>query len=231
MSEMTLTIDAALARKVAVAYARLGGLQTGAAPALDDLLDRELARLRTRDAGRTAGQIERLAPARRLYRAIGLDPTRHRPSPEALLRRLLRGDPFPRIHPAVDLANLWACEHGLPVGLYDAGRIAGERITLRLGLPGETYDGIRRPEIHLEGRLVLADRDGPFGNPTADSRRTAVGPATRDVLAVLFAPADYPRDRLFFWLGWLEEKARTLLGAGEARLGLAEEDDGSGPAC
>ena len=226
---MVLVIDARLVSRVAAVYARLCGLRKGASPELDELLDREVAHLRARDAGRTAGQIERLAPARRLYRAIGLDPTRHRPSPEALLRRLLRGDPFPRVHPAVDLANLWACEHGLPVGLYDAGRIAGEHITLRLGLPGEKYAGIRRPEIHLEGRLVLADTDGPFGNPTADSRRTAVGPETRDVLAVLFAPADYPGDRLFSWLGWLEERARTLLGAGETRLGRAA-DAGSGSA-
>ncbi|RMF76542.1 MAG: hypothetical protein D6738_01305, partial [Acidobacteria bacterium] len=177
----------------------------------DALVAAEIGRMRTADKGRTAGQIERL----------GLDPTRHRPSPEALLRRVLRGDPFPRVHPAVDLANLWALEHGLPVGLYDAGRIEGRRITLRLGRPGEVYAGIRRPEIRLEGRPVLADAAGPFGNPTADSLRTAVGEHTEDALAVLFAPADHPDDELARWLAWLEERARTLLSAGAVATGMS----------
>ncbi len=33
---------------------------------------------------------------REMYRRVGLDPTRTRPSNEALLRRVRRGDPFPR---------------------------------------------------------------------------------------------------------------------------------------
>ncbi len=175
-------------------------------------IERAVEELRARFAGRTAGEIPHLRPARALYRAIGIDPTKRRPSPEALLRRLLRGDPFPRVHPAVDLGNLWAILSGLPVGLYDTARIVGDEIVLRIGREGEAYPGIRRPEIHLAGRLVLADREGPFGNPSADSARTAVGEASRDLLYVMFAPTDTDIGLLDRWAGWLRERAEAHLG-------------------
>ncbi len=188
----------------------------GIAPPADDALRLEIGRevesLRQRYAGRTAGEIPHLRPARALYRAIGIDPTKRRPSPEALLRRILRGDPFPRIHPAVDLGNLWAILSGLPVGLYDTGRITGEEIVLRLGREGEAYAGIRRPEIHVAGRLVLADAAGPFGNPSADSARTAVDGASRDLLFVMFAPAETDIGLLDRWTTWLRERGEAYLG-------------------
>jgi DNA/RNA-binding domain of Phe-tRNA-synthetase-like protein len=43
--------------------------------------------------------------------------------------------------------------------------------------------------VNLEGRLLLADDDGPFGAPTSDSLRSSITPATRDVAVVLFCPA------------------------------------------
>ena len=36
--------------------------------------------------------------------------------------------------------------------------------------------------------MTLADSAGPFGNPSADSRRTSVTTATVKCLAVIFAP-------------------------------------------
>ena len=52
--------------------------------------------------------------------------------------------------------------------------------------------GIRKDVVHLGGRLTLADRHGPFGNPTSDSARTMVRPATTTALVVIFAPRDLP---------------------------------------
>src|SRR5207247_2419780 len=43
--------------------------------------------------------------ARKLYRKFGTDPTRTRPSSEALLRRVKKGEPLPRINSLVDVAN------------------------------------------------------------------------------------------------------------------------------
>jgi DNA/RNA-binding domain of Phe-tRNA-synthetase-like protein len=141
-------------------------------------------------AGRQPSEIEGLAPARRLYRAFGIDPTSTRPSSEALLRRILQGKPFPAINSAVDVCNLCSATFLLPIGLYDTAKIRGN-VTLRRGGPGESYPGIRKDAVNVAGRPVLVDREGPFGNPTSDSHRTSVDPATTSLWMVIFAPSDY----------------------------------------
>ncbi len=62
------------------------------------------------------------------------------------------------------------------------------RVTLRIGLPAEQYQGIRKDVVHVGGRLTLADEAGPFGNPSSDSSRTMVTPSTTRALAVIFVP-------------------------------------------
>ena len=47
--------------------------------------------IRLEHQGKTAGQVDGVSEARALYRKIGLDPTKTRPSSEALLRRILKG--------------------------------------------------------------------------------------------------------------------------------------------
>jgi len=135
--------------------------------------------------------IPALGEARRLYRAAGVDPTRTRPSSEALLRRVLREQPLPRVNAAVDAINLASLHFLLPIGLYDLDRVRGD-IELRRGRADEAYPGIRKGEVHLEGRLGLFDAAGPFGSPTSDSPRTSVDGTTRRLLAIVFATSAYP---------------------------------------
>lgn len=137
---------------------------------------------------RTTPPAERAA-VRSMYRRVGIDPTKTRPSSEALLRRVRRGDSLPRINTLVDICNWCSLEMQLPYGLYDLNRIDGD-VTLRRGVAGEQYPGIRKDVVHVAGRLVLVDTGGPFGNPTSDSSRTMVTIATRRVLAVIFAPQE-----------------------------------------
>ena len=124
-----------------------------------------------------------------MYKRVGLDPTRHRPSSEALLRRVRKGEPLPRINSMVDVCNWCSLEFQLPYGLYDAARIEGD-VVLRLGHEGESYPGIRKDDVHVGGRITLADSVGPFGNPSSDSARTMVTTATSRALLVVFAPAE-----------------------------------------
>lgn len=132
---------------------------------------------------------------REMYRRIGLDPTKTRPSNEALLRRVRRGDSFPRVNGLVDAVNLTSLEVQLPYGVYDRSAISGA-VVLRLGTDGEAYDGIRKDTVHVAGRLTVADDRGPFGNPTSDSARTMVTTGTTEALVVVYAPAATPRDTL-----------------------------------
>ena len=136
-----------------------------------------------------------VAAVRTMYKRVGLDPTKTRPSSEALLRRVRKGDPLPRINSLVDVCNWCSLEFQLPYGLYDAAHVEGD-IELRLGREGESYPGIRKDDVHVAGRLTLADARGPFGNPTSDSARTMVTTATTSAIVVVFAPAEMNGARL-----------------------------------
>jgi DNA/RNA-binding domain of Phe-tRNA-synthetase-like protein len=154
----------------------------------DPALDAPLAAAES--ALRAGGADEAdLTATRAMYRRFGIDPTKTRPSSEALLRRVRKGDPLPRINTLVDVCNWCSAEAQLPYGLYDAAQIAGD-IELRRGRPGEEYAGIRKDAVHVEGRPVLVDARGPFGNPTSDSARTMVTTATTQLLVVVYAPRD-----------------------------------------
>jgi DNA/RNA-binding domain of Phe-tRNA-synthetase-like protein len=130
-----------------------------------------------------------------MYKRVGLDPTKTRPSSEALLRRVRKGDSLPRINSLVDVCNWCSLEFQLPYGLYDAAHVEGG-IELRLGRDGESYPGIRKDDVNVAGRLTLADARGPFGNPTSDSARTMVTTSTTSAIVVVFAPSETSAARL-----------------------------------
>ena len=102
------------------------------------------------EAGVRLHPPEESAAVRAMYRRTGLDPTRRRPSSEALLRRVRKGEGLPRINSLVDVCNWCSLEFQLPYGLYDLDRIEGD-VMLRLGEEGEAYAGIRKDESTLPG--------------------------------------------------------------------------------
>jgi DNA/RNA-binding domain of Phe-tRNA-synthetase-like protein len=153
-----------------------------------------------------SGDVPGAADARTLYKALGIDPTKTRPSSEALLRRVLKGEGLYRINTLVDAMNLCSLRAQLPFGLYDLGRVEPP-VVLRRGRPGESYEGIRKAAVNVEGRPVLADAHGAFGNPTSDSARTMVTLETRAALVTVYAPTSHGESRL---ARVLEETEATL---------------------
>lgn len=154
---------------------------------------------------------ETLQKVRRLYHRLGVDPTKWRPSPEALVRRVVTGRELYQVNTAVDVINWCSLETRLPYGLYDTAHISGD-VVFRLGREGETYKGIRKDVLTAGGKPVLADALGPFGSPTADSERTMVRLETKELLIVAFGPAEVAeaevrqatrlaRERLTQWCG------------------------------
>lgn len=157
----------------------------------------------------------RVALVRAMYRRFGIDPTRTRPSSEALWRRVRRGLSWPRINTLVDACNRCSLETQLPFGVYDLDRVSGA-IALRRGAAGDHYEGIGKPVVHLSGRPALYDRTGPFGNPTSDSARTRITPDTARALLVVYAPRPVPPAEL---AAVLDRSAACVLetsGGGEA---------------
>lgn len=164
-------------------------------------------------------QVPGVEWARRLFSSVGIDPTKHRPSSEALLRRAMKGTPLHQVNTLVDAINWCSLELLLPVGLYDAGHVKGD-VTLRLGRPGEVYDGINKGPVNVGGRLTVADETGPFGSPISDSLRTAITPATTRALAILFAPAGFSEDDLAEGVELLAERGRAWCGGETERTDL-----------
>jgi DNA/RNA-binding domain of Phe-tRNA-synthetase-like protein len=136
--------------------------------------------------GEAASTDPVIAGVRAAFKTIGKDPSRYRPSSEALTRRILSGKGLYMVNNIVDCGNLVSLMTGVPVGCYDAAWIKGEEISLRVGQPGETYEGIGKGELNLECLPVLADSEGAFGTPFSDSARTAVSDTTTDLMFVLY---------------------------------------------
>lgn len=126
-----------------------------------------------------------ISATRRMYRQVGWEPTKYRPSSEALVRRILQDKGLYRINNLVDYGNLVSARFHLPMGLYDSDKIEGD-IIIDVGKDDEFYEGISKPKITATGKIILRDNKGIFGNPTADSRRTSILDNTTHILAVFF---------------------------------------------
>jgi DNA/RNA-binding domain of Phe-tRNA-synthetase-like protein len=130
--------------------------------------------------------IPEIIAARNGYRAIGKDPSRYRPSQEALLRRVLRGKGLAKINSVVDVNNLISLRSRHSLGSYDLDQTKGA-IKFRIGLKGESYKGIRKETINFEGLPVFADEVGPFGSPTSDSDRAMIRLTTTRVMMAIIS--------------------------------------------
>ena len=131
--------------------------------------------------------LPQAAEVRRLFRQAGTDPTRYRPSSEALLRRVLKGEPLPAIHPLVDLNNCLSIALVVPSCVMPEGSFAPP-LRLRRGAAGERFSSLRG-DFDLADKPLLADGEGPFGTPISDSLRVAVAPETTRAWIVVYLPA------------------------------------------
>jgi DNA/RNA-binding domain of Phe-tRNA-synthetase-like protein len=160
------------------------------------------------------------AAVRTMYKKVGIDPTKTRPSSEALLRRVRKGDAIPRINSAVDIVNWCSLEFQLPYGLYDSSKISGP-VTMRRGADGEKYAGIRKDDVNVGGRITIADTIGAFGNPTSDSARTMVTPAATELLVIVYAPMEIAKSQLESVVRITGERLQLITGGSPTRTSAA----------
>lgn len=126
-----------------------------------------------------------IAATREAYKRCGKDPSRYRPSAEALRRRLMRGLALYQIDTLVDLINLVSLRTGYSIGGFDADKIEGTDLELGIGRAEEPFEGIGRGVLNIEGLPVYRDRTGGIGTPTSDNERTKMGLDTRHILALV----------------------------------------------
>ena len=132
-------------------------------------------------------EMPAIQATRMAYKKCGKDPSRYRPSSEALCRRLLRGIPLYQIDTLVDLINLASIYSGHSIGGFDLDKIQGDKLVLGIGKAGEPYVGIGRGELNIEGMPVYRDEVGGVGTPTSDNERTKITSETTHLLAIMNA--------------------------------------------
>ena len=153
--------------------------------ALWEEINRELDDYRLRYTTDSIKEMPAIQATRRIYKALGKDPSRYRPSGEALVRRTLQGKSLYQIDTAVDLINLASIAYGYSIGGFDADKIEGEVLTLGVGREGEPYEGIGRGQVNICGLPVYRDAMGGIGTPTTDHERTKLSLSTTHLLALV----------------------------------------------
>lgn len=126
-----------------------------------------------------------IVATREAYRACGKDPSRYRPSAEALRRRLLRGLELYQIDTLVDLINLVSLRTGYSIGGFDADKVVGKELRLDIGRHEEPFEGIGRGVLNIESMPVIRDAVGGIGTPTSDNERTKMSVDTTHILAII----------------------------------------------
>ena len=157
----------------------------GSSPALSQeflQLQNEVAKIYNIEA---LTQLPPILAVRTMYKKLDFDPARYRPASEALVRRVLQHKGVYYVNSAVDASNYCSLKYLMPFGLYYLDKIEGEIRYPRQH--GGTYVNIGGNQVSTEGKPFLTDSLGVFGNPTSDSRRTAVSLATKNLLSVVFA--------------------------------------------
>ena len=184
---MQITIDARLLKKcprTALGWVT-ARVEAGASPeALIEEMKTRVTGILKLPYPRSVLESPQVTATRAAYKALGKDPARYRGSAEALLRRVVAGKGLPQINAVVDVINLVSVESRLPVGLYDLAAVSGD-VVFRAGHAGETYKGIGKYDLNLEGMPLFADAIGPHGSATSDSERTMVTTETKQVLAII----------------------------------------------
>jgi DNA/RNA-binding domain of Phe-tRNA-synthetase-like protein len=123
---------------------------------------------------------------RNFYWKLDIDPTKTRPSGEALLRRVLHERELPRISTVVDAYNIASMKTIIPISGFDKDRL-NPPFHIRFAKNGETFTGIsmNKPITLTDKMLVLADEDQILCiYPYRDSEHTKITKQTRNLLIV-----------------------------------------------
>jgi DNA/RNA-binding domain of Phe-tRNA-synthetase-like protein len=126
-----------------------------------------------------------IAEWRQVFKATGTNPSRYRPSVEALYRRIKKQNYLQPVHSAIDLNNFFSLQYEVPIGIYDTEQINGP-VFLKIGEDGEEYVGLNGRNNSLKDMIVSADETGPFGSPFVDSERTKVTEVTKQALQIIY---------------------------------------------
>lgn len=178
-------------------------------------IDAFSADFRTKHKMEDIGKRKAIAATRQAYKNLGKDPSRYRPSAEALCRRIIKDINLYQIDTLVDLVNLVSLKTGYSIGGFDADKIKGN-LVLGVGKAGEKFEAIGRGLLNIEGLPVYRDEIGGIGTPTSDEERTKITAETTRLLMIIngYSGKERLQEATDYAVGLLEKFA----GANEIKL-------------
>ena len=148
-------------------------------------MEAEIQRIKSVCALEEINKRPEIAATRKVYKILGKDPNRYRPSAEALCRRILREIPIYKVSTLVDVINLVSIRSGFSIGGFDLEKIEGEEIRLEAGTSDDEFEAIGRGFLNVEGLPLYKDKTGGIGTPTSDNERTKISADTTRLLMII----------------------------------------------
>ena len=128
--------------------------------------------------------IPKLKETRDGYKKLGKDPSHTRAATEALLRRVVKGNPLYRLGDIIDLGNVLSLLTHRSVCVVDYDKVIGD-VVIREGKENEPYIAINRGPLNIHHLPVYCDSVSPFGTPTSDTDRTKVDENTKTIFIMI----------------------------------------------
>jgi len=153
-------------------------------PALWLEMETEILRINKTYSLEEINKRPEIAATRKIYKMLGKDPNRYRPSAEALCRRIVRGIPIYQVSTLVDIINLVSLRSGFSIGGFDLDKIQGD-VGLGVGTKEDEFEAIGRGLMNVEGLPLYRDEAGGIGTPTSDNERTKISESTTHLLMII----------------------------------------------
>ncbi|MBI5613345.1 lysine--tRNA ligase [Candidatus Gottesmanbacteria bacterium] len=152
----------------------------------DDALEKEKASLLNDLSKMTTDDISassEIVSYRKLYKQMGIDWHSRRPSPEALLRRVVLGKSLYTVNTCVDAYNLAVMRHKVSVGAFDFASVQFPTVLRFAGAgDGILLLGDDKVTLYTEKELAYYDKNGGYNIDFnyRDAKRTMVTEKTSD---------------------------------------------------
>lgn len=163
------------------------------------------------------------------FKKLDIDPTRYRPSHEALFRRVAKGKRLPFLNSAVDLNNFFSLQYEIPIGLYNKD-VLQDYIKIFIGTKNERLEGLNHRINNMEGKIVSVDSIDPFGSPIVDSHRSKVETTTRNAVQIFYLQPSLPLNKSEQLLQ-SAAKMFTQLHSGESSIFLLHQESSEIDVC
>ncbi|MED4073222.1 B3/B4 domain-containing protein [Priestia endophytica] len=157
---------------------------------------------------------------RQVFKTVGTDPSRYRPSIEALYRRIKKHTYLQPVHSGVDLNNFFSLEYQVPIGLYDFDALEGD-ILITIGDENAHYEGLNGRNVTFANSIVSLDNQGAFGSPYVDSVRTKVTETTKNALQIVYLKPSTDLDNAERLLSSLQQMFNQIHGGEGKALVIA----------